>query len=41
MTRLRVASPGQIHVFRLATPMIPEATHSLPQIGHYICEATG
>ena len=33
--------PGQIHVFQLAAPMIPEATHSLRQIGHYIREATG
>jgi epsilon-lactone hydrolase len=33
--------PGQIHVFQLATPMIPEATRSLRQIGHYIREATG
>jgi epsilon-lactone hydrolase len=33
--------PGQIHVFQLAAPMIPEATRSLRQIGHYIREATG
>ncbi|HXO57197.1 MAG TPA: alpha/beta hydrolase [Mycobacterium sp.] len=33
--------PGQVHVFQLAAPMIPEATHSLRQIGHYIREATG
>ena len=33
--------PGQIHVFQLATPMIPEATRSLRQIGRYIREATG
>jgi monoterpene epsilon-lactone hydrolase len=34
-------SPGQIHVFQLAAPMIPEATRSLRQIGDYIREATG
>jgi acetyl esterase/lipase len=33
--------PGQIHVFQLAAPMIPEATRSLRQIGDYIREATG
>ena len=33
--------PGQIHVFHLAAPMIPEATRSLRQIGRYIREATG
>lgn len=33
--------PGQIHVFQLAAPVIPEATHSLRQIGRYIREATG
>jgi epsilon-lactone hydrolase len=33
--------PGQIHVFQLAAPMIPEATRSLRQIGRYIREATG
>jgi epsilon-lactone hydrolase len=32
--------PGQIHVFQLAAPMIPEATRSLRQIGRYIREAT-
>lgn len=32
--------PGQIHVFQLAAPMIPEATRSLRQIGHYIRDAT-
>ena len=32
---------GQIHVFQLAAPMIPEATRSLRQIGRYIREATG
>ena len=33
--------PGQIHVFQLAAPMIPEANRSLRQIGRYIREATG
>lgn len=33
--------PGQIHVFQLAAPVIPEATRSLRQIGRYIREATG
>ncbi|MCV7395016.1 alpha/beta hydrolase [Mycobacterium paraseoulense] len=33
--------PGQIHVFQLAAPIIPEATRSLRQIGRYIREATG
>ncbi|OBB68020.1 alpha/beta hydrolase fold domain-containing protein [Mycobacterium sp. 852014-50255_SCH5639931] len=33
--------PGQIHVFQLAAPMIPEATRSLRQIGRYIRDATG
>ena len=33
--------PGQMHVFQLAAPMIPEATRSLRQIGRYIREATG
>ncbi len=33
--------PGQVHVFQLAAPVIPEATRSLRQIGHYIREATG
>jgi epsilon-lactone hydrolase len=33
--------PGQIHVFQLAAPAIPEATRSLRQIGRYIREATG
>ena len=33
--------PGQIHVFQLAAPMVPEATRSLRQIGDYIREATG
>ena len=32
--------PGQIHVFQLAAPMIPEATRSLRPIGRYIREAT-
>jgi acetyl esterase/lipase len=33
--------PGQIHDFQLASPLIPEATRSLRQIGKYIREATG
>lgn len=33
--------PGQMHVFQLAAPMIPEATRSLRQIGRYIVETTG
>ncbi|MGD1346688.1 alpha/beta hydrolase fold domain-containing protein [Mycobacterium seoulense] len=33
--------PGQIHVFQLGAPMIPEATRSLRQIGRYIRVATG
>lgn len=33
--------PGQIHDFQMAAPLIPEATRSLRQIGHYIREATG
>lgn len=33
--------PGQIHVFQLGAPMIPEATRSLRQIGRYIRDATG
>jgi acetyl esterase/lipase len=32
--------PGQMHVFQLATPAVPEATRSLRQIGDYIREAT-
>lgn len=28
--------PGQIHVFQLAAPLVPEATRSLRQIGDYI-----
>src|SRR5258708_27888331 len=32
--------PGQMHVFQIATPMVPEATRSLRQIGDYIREAT-
>ena len=32
--------PGQMHVFQIATPMVPEATRSLRQIGNYIREAT-
>lgn len=41
-TELRIW-PGQIHVFQLAAPLVPEATRSLRQIGDYIrtavCEA--
>jgi acetyl esterase/lipase len=33
--------PGQMHVFQLFTPLVPEATRSLRQIGDYIREATG
>ena len=33
--------PGQMHVFQLCAPQIPEATLSLKQIGDYIQEATG
>jgi acetyl esterase/lipase len=32
--------PGQMHVFQLAAPMVPEANRSLRQIGDYIREAT-
>jgi len=32
--------PGQMHVFQIATPLVPEATRSLRQIGDYIREAT-
>ena len=32
--------PGQMHVFQLAAPAVPEATRSLRQIGDYIREAT-
>jgi acetyl esterase/lipase len=32
--------PGQMHVFQIAAPMVPEATRSLRQIGNYIREAT-
>lgn len=32
--------PGQMHVFQLASPLVPEATRSLRQIGEYIREAT-
>lgn len=32
--------PGQMHVFQIAAPMVPEATRSLKQIGEYIREAT-
>ncbi|CAJ1494879.1 alpha/beta hydrolase [[Mycobacterium] kokjensenii] len=33
--------PGQIHVFQITAPFVPEATRSLRQIGEYIREATG
>ncbi|MGV0626762.1 alpha/beta hydrolase [Mycolicibacter minnesotensis] len=33
--------PGQIHVFQLTAPFVPEADRSLRQIGEYIREATG
>ncbi|WP_326545579.1 alpha/beta hydrolase [Mycolicibacterium sp. ND9-15] len=32
--------PGQMHVFQIGAPMVPEATRSLRQIGDYIREAT-
>ena len=32
--------PGQMHVFQIAAPMVPEANRSLRQIGDYIREAT-
>jgi acetyl esterase/lipase len=32
--------PGQMHVFQIAAPMVPEATRSLRQIGDYIRDAT-
>jgi acetyl esterase/lipase len=32
--------PGQMHVFQIAAPIVPEATRSLRQIGNYIREAT-
>lgn len=32
--------PGQMHVFQIAAPMVPEATRSLRQIGEYIREVT-
>ncbi|HZA11670.1 alpha/beta hydrolase [Mycobacterium sp.] len=32
--------PGQMHVFQIAAPLVPEATRSLRQIGAYIREAT-
>lgn len=31
--------PGQIHVFQLAAPLVPEATRSLRQIGAYLLDA--
>ncbi len=33
--------PGQMHVFQLCAPLVPEAVRSLRQIGEYIREATG
>jgi acetyl esterase/lipase len=33
--------PGQMHVFQIAAPLVPEAVRSLRQIGDYIREATG
>jgi acetyl esterase/lipase len=33
--------PGQMHVFQICAPLIPEAVRSLRQIGRYIREATG
>ncbi|HET9875748.1 MAG TPA: alpha/beta hydrolase, partial [Mycobacterium sp.] len=33
--------PGQMHVFQLTAPLVPEATRSLRQIGQFIREATG
>jgi acetyl esterase/lipase len=32
--------PGQMHVFQIAAPMVPEANRSLRQIGDYIRDAT-
>lgn len=32
--------PGQMHVFQLAAPLVPEAQRSLKQVGEYIREAT-
>lgn len=32
--------PGQAHLFQLATPLVPEATCSLRQIGQFIRDAT-
>jgi len=32
--------PGQMHVFQIAAPMVPEADRSLRQIGNYIREVT-
>lgn len=32
--------PGQMHVFQIAAPLLPEATRSLRQIGNYVREAT-
>ncbi|MGH3564062.1 MAG: alpha/beta hydrolase, partial [Mycobacterium sp.] len=33
--------PGQVHVFQLTAPLVPEATRSLRQIGQFIREVTG
>jgi acetyl esterase/lipase len=38
-TEIRVW-PGQMHVFQLCAPLVPEAERSLRQIGEYIREAT-
>jgi acetyl esterase/lipase len=36
-----VVWPGQMHVFQICAPLIPEAVRSLRQVGRYIREATG
>jgi acetyl esterase/lipase len=33
--------PGQMHVFQLGAPLVPEAVRSLRHIGDYVREATG
>jgi acetyl esterase/lipase len=38
-TEMRIR-PGQMHVFALCAPLMPEATRPLRQIGAYIREAT-
>jgi acetyl esterase/lipase len=35
-----VTWPGQIHVFQIAAPLIPEANRSLEQIGRFVIEST-